>query len=95
MSMPTESTGPSTLERIKAIMRRDLKLGPAAELPDDLPLIGGQFDLDSLDMLMLLTSMEKEFGIKVSDRSIGREAFNTVTTLASFIDRARAAKAQG
>lgn len=84
------SAGQTTLEAIKAIMRRDLKLGPAAELPDDLPLIGGQFDLDSLDMLMLVTSMEKEFGIKVSDHSIGREAFQTISTLGSFIDRARA-----
>lgn len=84
----------TTTERIKAIMRRDLKLGAAAELPDDLPLIGGQFDLDSLDMLMLVTSMEKEFGIKVSDRTIGKEAFSTITTLASFIDRARAARVQ-
>lgn len=84
----------STPERIKAIMRRDLKLGPTAELPDDLPLIGGQFDLDSLDMLMLVTSMEKEFGIKVSDQSIGRDAFQTIATLAAFIDRARASGAK-
>jgi acyl carrier protein len=80
----------STAERIKAIMRRDLKLGPTAELPDDLPLIGGQFDLDPLDMLMLVTSMEKEFGIKVSDQSIGRDAFKTISTLAAFVDRAHA-----
>lgn len=84
----------TTTERIKAIMRRDLKLGPAAELPDDLPLIGGQFDLDSLDMLMLVTSLEKEFEIKVSDRSIGKAAFTTLATLAAFIDHARANKAQ-
>lgn len=88
------SAGQSTLERIKTIMRRDLKLGPTAELPDDLPLFGGQFDLDSLDMLMLVTSMEKEFGIKVSDQSIGREAFQTISTLGSFIDRARASGTQ-
>jgi acyl carrier protein len=79
----------TTSERIKTIMRRDLKLGPGVELPDDMPLAGGQFDLDSLDMLMLVTSMEKEFGIKVADGSIGREAFATIATLAEFVESKR------
>ena len=83
---------PSTTDRVRTIMRRDLKLGPGAELPDDLPLLGGEFDLDSLDMLMLVTSIEKEFGIRVTEGSIGREAFATLATLARFIDDARAAR---
>ena len=77
-----------TIDRIAAIMRRDLKLGDAAISPGT-PLIGGDFDLDSLDVLLLVTSIEKEFGIKVADGAIGREAFKDVATLASFVEAAQ------
>jgi len=86
--MASADQNPSTLIRIKAIMRRDLKLGDQVAIPDDLPLVGGDFDLDSLDVLLLVTSVEKEFGIKISDGTIGREVFSSVSTLASFVDAA-------
>ena len=88
--MPDAVASQTTIDRLRGIMRRDLKLGPAAELPESLPLIGGDFDLDSLDMLMLVTSIEKEFGIRISEGSIGREAFSTLGTLVRFIDAAAA-----
>ena len=85
--MPADPTSP-TVERIKTIMRRDLKLGNDVTIASDTPLLGGDFDLDSLDVLLLVTSIEKEFGIKVADGAIGREAFADVATLAGFVDRA-------
>lgn len=80
----------STIDRLRGIMRRDLKLGPTAQLPPDLALVGGEFDLDSLDMLMLATSIEREFGIKITERSLTRDSFQTLETLAGFIEAARA-----
>lgn len=82
---------PQVIERIKTLMRRDLKLGDGVDIHEDTPLIGGDFDLDSLDVLLLVTSIEKEFGIKIADGAIGREAFKDVHTLAGFVERARAA----
>jgi acyl carrier protein len=79
----------ATLDRIKLILRRDLKLGEKAVIADTMPLVGGDLDLDSLDMLLLVTSVEKEFGIKIASASIGREVFKTVETLACFIDSQR------
>ncbi len=78
------------MERIKTLMRRDLKLGDGVEIHPDTPLVGGDFDLDSLDVLLLVTSLEKEFGIKIADGQIGREAFRDVQTLAGFVEAARA-----
>ena len=77
------------MERIKAILRRDLKLGEKAVIEDDMPLVGGDLDLDSLDLLLLITSVEKEFGIKFAAGGAGREAFKTVETLARFIESQR------
>lgn len=72
-------------ERIRGILRRDLKLGASAELPDGMALIGGNMDLDSLDVLLLITNIEKEFGVKVASEDVGREAFETVGSLIGFV----------
>jgi acyl carrier protein len=85
----SQSTSAPTIDRIAALMRRDLKLGDDVVITPTTPLFGGDFDLDSLDVLLLVTSIEKEFGIKVADGAIGREAFKDVATLATFVERAR------
>lgn len=84
--MSLSSASAETIERVKKILRRDLKLGERAVIEDSMPLVGGDLDLDSLDMLLLITSVEKEFGIKIEHGGEGREAFRTVETLARYID---------
>jgi 3-hydroxyacyl-[acyl-carrier-protein] dehydratase len=71
------------------MIRRDLKLGPDAVIPDDMPFFGADVDLDSLDMLLLVTSIEKEFGIKVPSEAVGREVFQNVATLTTYIQSHR------
>lgn len=71
--------------RLRTMLRRDLKLGATAELPEEMPLIGGNMDLDSLDVLLLVTNIEKEFGVKVASGDIGREAFESVGSLIRFV----------
>lgn len=78
-----------TVHRVKIVLQECLKLGTAAAIPDEMPLIGGQYDLDSLDILLVVTSIEKEFGIKIPNESVGRAAFASVSTLASFVDTVR------
>ena len=79
-----------TLTRLKDLMRRELKLAADEEIADDMPLLGGRLDLDSLDVLLLLTRMEKEFGFKLSDEGEGQAAFQNVTSLARYIEEHRA-----
>lgn len=82
---------PQVVEHVKAILRRDLKLGADAPVADDMPFFGGDVDMDSLDILLLVTSIEKEFGIKVPNAAVGREVFENVGTLTRFIQDQRAA----
>jgi 3-hydroxyacyl-[acyl-carrier-protein] dehydratase len=81
------------LEQIKQILRRDLKLGAEANIRDDMPLIGGEMDLDSLDILLMVSSLEKHFKIKIPNEAVGRAAFADVVTLARFVQDNRAALA--
>jgi len=78
---------PNILSNIKTILRRDLKLGPDAVIADDMPFFGGDVDLDSLDMLLLVTSLEKQFGIKVPNEAVGREVFQNVETLTRYVQQ--------
>lgn len=77
------------MERLILILRRDLKLGPDVPIDARTPLMGGDYDLDSLDILMLLTSVEKEFGIKIPNEAVRREAFSAVGVLAAYIEELR------
>ncbi len=85
----TAEIEPALLEHIKTILRRDLKLGPDIAISDDMMFFGGDVDLDSLDMLLLVTSIEKEFGIKVPSEAVGKEVFESVTTLARYVQANR------
>lgn len=76
---------PQTLEQIKSIIRRDLKLGDA-NITDDMPFFGADVDLDSLDILLLMTSIEKQFKVKIPSEAVGKQVFQNVSTLASYVD---------
>ncbi|MEM9882072.1 MAG: phosphopantetheine-binding protein [Planctomycetota bacterium] len=86
--MSPDPAAPSrpTLDRIKGILRRDLKLGDTFEIADDMPLVGSDLDLDSLDFLMVVTSVEKELGYKIPNEDIGETIFTSVDTLARYLE---------
>ena len=73
------------LQHVVRILRRDLKLGPDAPIPPDMAFSGGDIDLDSLDILLLVTSVEKEFGVKIPSSEVGKEVFTNVATLVDYI----------
>jgi len=78
-----------TVGRVKEVLRESLRLGAGAPITDDMSLVGGDYDLDSLDILAIVTGMEKEFGIKIPNEAVGREAFSSVATLSRFVDSMR------
>ncbi len=83
--MSQQTADPDLLDKIKSIIRRDLKLGDNAVIADDMPLVGGEMDLDSLDILLLVSSIEKQFGIKIPSEAVGRWVFTDVSTLAKYV----------
>lgn len=74
------------LDQLKLLLRRDLKLGPDIPIPDDMPFSGTDADFDSLDILLLLSSIEKQFKIKIPSEAVGKEAFRNLSTLAAYIE---------
>lgn len=71
--------------RLVGIIRRDLRVGAEFELAPDTKLFGGDLDLDSLDALLLLQSIERELGVKVHDNAVDPAVFTSVETLSDFV----------
>ena len=84
--MPDTDASRQTLDQVKDILRRDLKLGSDFEITDDMPLVGSELDLDSLDFLMVVTSVEKQLGYKIPNQDIGPEIFTSVASLANYLE---------
>ncbi|MCM8570045.1 phosphopantetheine-binding protein [Gramella jeungdoensis] len=59
------------------------------EIENDEPLFGDGLGLDSIDALELIVLMEKDYGIKLSDPQQGKEVFNSINTMADFIEKNR------
>jgi 3-hydroxyacyl-[acyl-carrier-protein] dehydratase len=93
MIQPLTPTDPEILQKIKSILRQDLKLGPNAIIEDDMKLVGGPVDFDSIDILLLVSSIERQFGFKIPNEVVGRSAFETVSSLARFVQANRIANA--
>ena len=56
-----------------------------ADIPDDIALFGEGLGLDSIDALELIVLLERNYGIKLSDPSQGREILQSVNTIADYI----------
>lgn len=84
---------PELRRKLKEIIVTNLRLeGITPEsIADDSPLFGSGLGLDSIDALELVVAIEQNFGIKVADGEVGKEAFASVTALADFIEKKQAA----
>lgn len=73
--------------RIKEMMVEELMLqiGPE-EINDDTPIFGAQgLGLDSVDALQLVVSLEKHFGLKITDSEASRGILRNVESIAQAI----------
>jgi acyl carrier protein len=73
--------------RLKQLIVTTLKLEDVApaDLADDEPLIGSGLNLDSIDALELVVTLEKEFGLKISSSEESRQALASVAHLAEYL----------
>jgi len=75
-------------EKLKKILVEELNLEDVTpeEIADDAPLFGDGLGLDSLDAVELVVLIQKHFGIEIKDMEEGRTAFESVDSLAAFIE---------
>jgi len=63
------------------------------QLSSDQKLLGGEIEIDSIDILQLILEIEKTFGIKLVTGEFARGEWQTITTLAAAIEARMQAQA--
>ncbi len=73
--------------KVKEMLVRQLRLKMApAEIADGSPLFGDEgLGLDSIDVLEVVASVEKEFGVSIQSQD-GERVLRNVNSLADFLD---------
>ena len=76
------------IDDVKRIVSTTLQLGTrAAAMNASTPLLGAIPELDSMAVVSLITALEEQFGITVEDDEIGADTFETLGSLASFVEQ--------
>ena len=72
--------------KIKEMLVRQLKLQVRPEeIEDDSPLFGEGLGLDSIDVLEVVASIEKEFGIGIRSQEEGERVLTSVNGIAQYL----------
>ena len=69
-------------EIIEQLNLEDLK---KEDIDADAPLFGEGLGLDSIDALELIVLLEKNYGIKVANPADGKKIFQSIRTMAQYI----------
>ncbi len=56
------------------------------DIDNDAPLFGEGLGLDSIDALELIVLIEKNYGIKIANPADGKKVFQSIRTMAEFIE---------
>lgn len=78
----------SIQEQLKPIILSSLRITDMtpADLRDDQPLIGGELEIDSIDILQLVLEIERHFGIKLVQGNFDQKYLASINSLAAIIE---------
>ncbi len=78
----------SVKEQLKPIILKSLRITDLTpeDLRDDQPLLGGELEIDSIDILQLVLEIERHFGIKLVQANFDQKHFDSVNILAAIIE---------
>jgi acyl carrier protein len=80
----------STLEGVKATVVKTLGIEDrAGTLVASTPLFGSMPELDSFAVIQLALALESQFGFQIDDFDFSSEVFETIGTLAEFVEKKR------
>lgn len=61
----------------------------AQDIDTEAPLFGEGLGLDSIDALELIVLLEREYGIKLSNPTDGKQIFKSVSSIADYVSKNR------
>ncbi|HEY6630830.1 MAG TPA: phosphopantetheine-binding protein [Rhizobiaceae bacterium] len=80
----------STVDEVRELIVQALCIEDAGRIPDaSTPLFGSMPELDSLAVVNLVMALESRFGFRIDDTEFTADIFETVGSLAGYVDRNR------
>jgi acyl carrier protein len=77
-----------TLDRVKVVIVKTLQIQDRAEgLDASTELFGSLPELDSMSVVALAVNLEREFDFEIDDEDFRGEVFETIGTLADFVEQ--------
>ena len=75
-------------EQLKPIILNSLRITDLTpeDLRDDQPLLGGELEIDSIDILQLVMEIERHFNIKLVKDNFSGKHLESVNALAAIIE---------
>ena len=74
------------LDRLRKVLRDSLQIGSRADkLSEGSRLFGGIPEFDSVAVVGVTMALEDEFGVKISDRELSADVFETLGSLSRFV----------
>jgi acyl carrier protein len=55
------------------------------DIDSDEPLVGGRFEIDSIDVMELVILLEKDYGVFIDSKELGAEVLKSVRAMADFV----------
>jgi acyl carrier protein len=79
------------LENLKIKIVEELQLEEInpATLADDTPFFENGLGLDSVDLLVLVALIDRDYGVGIFSREVGEKVFVNLSTLAAYIEKNR------
>ena len=76
------------LDRIREVLRETLQIDVRADqLTERSRLLGAIPEFDSVAVVNVIMALEKEYGVKIPDRELSADVFETMGSLIGFISR--------
>jgi acyl carrier protein len=77
-----------TLDQTRELLTDTLNLGEAGKhLSAESPLLGALPELDSMAVVSVIAALEDRFGIVIDDDDISASTFETLGSLAAFVEQ--------
>jgi acyl carrier protein len=77
----------NTVDQIKGILRDTLHIGARADqLTEASHLLGALPEFDSIAVITVITTIEEEFDLRITDDEINTDVFETLGSLVAFVD---------
>jgi acyl carrier protein len=58
----------------------------AEDIDPDEQLVGGRFEIDSIDVMELVILLERDYGVFIDSKEVGAKVLKSVRAMANFIE---------